>query len=278
MSERASTIAADDKPPVRSGAAAFIFVTILLDMLALGLILPILPKLVESFVDNDTARAARVTVCTRYQASMPALGGRAVDVIPIGIDTTLFPVAVRAEGPPWRLLRVASLNAVKDYPMLLRAMASIANQLPDAHLDIVGEDTLNGAVQAQCRALGLHQHVTFHGVQPTDALGQRLYGRAHVHVVSSRHEAASVAMLEAACADVPTVATRVGYAADWERDGRAIAVPVGDADALAAATVALIRNRERRAQIAAAARAWAIAHDADWTAAEFNRLYREVTR
>ena len=220
-------------------------------------------------------RAARVTVCTQYQASMPALGGRGVDVIPIGVDTALFPVALRAEGPPWRLLRVASLNAVKDYPMLLRAMASIVGQLPDAHLDIAGEDTLNGAVQAQCRALGLHQHVTFHGVQPTDALG-RFYGRAHVHVVSSRHEAASVAMLEAACADVPTVATRVGYAADWERDGRAIAVAVGDADALGTATVAFIRDRERRARIAAAARAWAIAHDADWTAVAFERLYNDV--
>ena len=59
MSEEASARAADT-PPVRSGAAAFIFVTILLDMLALGLILPILPKLVESFVDNDTATAARI--------------------------------------------------------------------------------------------------------------------------------------------------------------------------------------------------------------------------
>jgi DHA1 family tetracycline resistance protein-like MFS transporter len=46
--------------PVRSGAVAFIFVTILLDMFALGLVLPILPKLVESFVDNDTARAAEI--------------------------------------------------------------------------------------------------------------------------------------------------------------------------------------------------------------------------
>ena len=59
VSEQASAQAADT-PPVRSGAAAFIFVTILLDMLALGLILPILPKLVESFVDNDTATAARI--------------------------------------------------------------------------------------------------------------------------------------------------------------------------------------------------------------------------
>jgi DHA1 family tetracycline resistance protein-like MFS transporter len=46
--------------PPRRGAVAFIFVTILLDMFALGLILPILPKLVASFVDNDTASAARI--------------------------------------------------------------------------------------------------------------------------------------------------------------------------------------------------------------------------
>ncbi len=45
---------------MRGAAVAFIFVTILLDMLALGLIMPILPKLVESFVDNDTASAARI--------------------------------------------------------------------------------------------------------------------------------------------------------------------------------------------------------------------------
>ncbi|MGJ4947000.1 TCR/Tet family MFS transporter [Bradyrhizobium sp. HKCCYLS20291] len=44
----------------RRGAVAFIFVTILLDMLALGLIMPILPKLIESFVANDTAQAARI--------------------------------------------------------------------------------------------------------------------------------------------------------------------------------------------------------------------------
>jgi MFS transporter, DHA1 family, tetracycline resistance protein len=52
--------AAIDAPPVRNAAVAFIFVTILLDMFALGLIMPILPKLVESFVNNDTASAARI--------------------------------------------------------------------------------------------------------------------------------------------------------------------------------------------------------------------------
>ena len=46
--------------PMRGGAVVFIFVTLLLDMFALGLIMPILPKLVESFVANDTASAARI--------------------------------------------------------------------------------------------------------------------------------------------------------------------------------------------------------------------------
>jgi len=55
-----SSPAVEGVPARRGAAVAFIFVTILLDMLALGLIIPILPKLVESFVDNDTARAARI--------------------------------------------------------------------------------------------------------------------------------------------------------------------------------------------------------------------------
>jgi DHA1 family tetracycline resistance protein-like MFS transporter len=52
----------DDAPSPQAprGAVAFIFVTILLDMLAMGMIMPILPKLIESFVDNDAARAARI--------------------------------------------------------------------------------------------------------------------------------------------------------------------------------------------------------------------------
>jgi DHA1 family tetracycline resistance protein-like MFS transporter len=52
--------AAVESPAPRSAAVAFIFVTILLDMMALGIIIPVLPKLIESFVDNDTASAARI--------------------------------------------------------------------------------------------------------------------------------------------------------------------------------------------------------------------------
>lgn len=60
MSNDAGEAMAQGAAPVRRGAVAFIFVAILLDMLALGVIMPILPKLIESFVDNDTAHAARI--------------------------------------------------------------------------------------------------------------------------------------------------------------------------------------------------------------------------
>ena len=59
MSGNASQSAAE-LSPARGAAVAFIFVTILLDTLALGIIIPILPKLIESFVANDTASAARI--------------------------------------------------------------------------------------------------------------------------------------------------------------------------------------------------------------------------
>jgi MFS transporter, DHA1 family, tetracycline resistance protein len=41
-------------------ALAFVFVTVMLDMLALGMIVPVLPRLVVDFLDGDTARAAEI--------------------------------------------------------------------------------------------------------------------------------------------------------------------------------------------------------------------------
>ena len=45
--------------PARSAAVIFIFITVVLDVLALGIIVPVLPALVVDFLGGDTARAAR---------------------------------------------------------------------------------------------------------------------------------------------------------------------------------------------------------------------------
>jgi glycosyltransferase involved in cell wall biosynthesis len=221
--------------------------------------------------------AAAVTVCTTFMQQLAAQHGVRAQVIPIGAvadNPGLLPERP-AEGPPWRLLHVASINAVKDHDTLLRAMAAVVARLPDVHLDMVGADTRDGHAQRLAESLGLARHVTFHGFLTTDAL-QPLWARAHLHVVSSRHEAAGVVTLEAAMAGVPTVGTRVGYIADGDPH-RSVAVPVGDHSRLADAIVTLIGDPIQRAVIASTARTWALAHDADVTASMFDSLYRDVT-
>ncbi|HEY6375226.1 MAG TPA: TCR/Tet family MFS transporter [Edaphobacter sp.] len=47
-------------PRGRRAAAAFIFFTVSLDMLALGMIAPVLPRLIESFLHGDTSTAAQM--------------------------------------------------------------------------------------------------------------------------------------------------------------------------------------------------------------------------
>ncbi|MDG6347337.1 TCR/Tet family MFS transporter [Luteimonas sp. 8-5] len=49
---------AQTTPRVRRAALAFIFVTVLIDVLAFGVIIPVLPHLIEDFVGGDTANAA----------------------------------------------------------------------------------------------------------------------------------------------------------------------------------------------------------------------------
>jgi DHA1 family tetracycline resistance protein-like MFS transporter len=47
-------------PTPSRAAFAFIFVTVLLDMMALGIIIPVLPKLIKAFMGGDTVGAAHV--------------------------------------------------------------------------------------------------------------------------------------------------------------------------------------------------------------------------
>jgi DHA1 family tetracycline resistance protein-like MFS transporter len=44
----------------RRAAFIFVFITVLLDMLALGMIIPVLPNLIKMFMGGDTAKAARM--------------------------------------------------------------------------------------------------------------------------------------------------------------------------------------------------------------------------
>ncbi len=230
--------------------------------------------------------ATRLTVCSRYQQRLALRPRRAhgshsarrgySPVCPATNGVGDLSDTGPTHGVPWQLIHVASLNPVKDQSTLIEAMRRLLTRMPDVHLDIAGEDTLSGAIQGLVKNAAIDQRVTFHGFQPTDAL-LPLYQRAHLAVLSSRHEAAGVVVLEAAACGVPTVGTRVGHVADWAPEA-AVAVPPGDSEALADAIAATLAEPQLRDRLAARARAWTIEHDADWTAREFDTLYRNIAQ
>jgi glycosyltransferase involved in cell wall biosynthesis len=220
--------------------------------------------------------ATELTVCSEYQKRLARARGAAPALVPMGVDVERFTPVARVDGPPWRLLHVASLNPVKDQRTLLEALRHLVDRVPQVHLNITGEDTLGGEIQAIAQRLGVARRVTFHGFQSTDAL-VGFYQRAHLFVLSSRHEAANVAVLEAAACGLATVGTHVGYLADWSPDC-AVTVASGDPLALADGIASLLADPSKRRRLASAAREWTLAHDADWTATQFERIYRELSR
>ena len=222
-----------------------------------------------------TRLARRVTVCSEHQRALALAHGLQPEVVPLGVDTRLFsPRPPLPDGPPFKLLHVASLNPVKDQATLIHAVHELRARHVDVHLDIVGEDTMSGASAALVQTLGLETHVTFHGFRSSADLIP-LYHMAHLFVLSSRHEAAGVVLLEAAACGAPVVGSAVGYLADWA-PAAATSVAPASPRALADAVESLLLDRPRGEAQAALALEWAQQHDADWTARTFDALYHDV--
>lgn len=221
------------------------------------------------------AAASAVTAASGPELELLSRVGVAAHRVPLGVDhvrdwPACEPVA-RGSDEPARLIHVASLNRVKDQPMLLRAVARLATDHPGLRLDIVGDDTLGGEIQRLAQALGLAARVRFHGFLTQRQL-HPLMRQAHVSVISSRHEAGPMVALEAAVVGVPTVGTAVGHLAEWAPEA-AIVVPTGDDKALAAALDRVLTDEPLRLRLARAAALRALREDADYTAACFERLY-----
>ena len=222
--------------------------------------------------------ASAVTAASAPQLELLERLGATARRVPLGVDCVqAWPAQApvrRAPDEPARLIHVASLNRVKDQPTLLRAFAQLA-QRQAFHVDIVGEDMLGGEIQRLARALGLADRLRFHGFMTQRQL-LPLMQAAHVLVVSSRHEAGPVAVLEAAALGVPTVGTAVGHVAEWA-PAAAVAVPVSDPPSLAAALSQVLTDEAFRLRLARAAWTHAVWEDADYTARCFEALYEELT-
>ncbi len=225
-----------------------------------------------------TQCATAVTVATSWMAShVGDHGGRVDEIIPLGPDTSIFHTTTAAPAADYRLVHVGNINRVKDQALLLHAFRLVLGECADATLDIAGLDTLGGEMQNLAATLEIEEQVRFHGYLAPPQLASMLNGAA-LHVLSSRHDAGPVAVLEAAACGVLTIGTAVGHVADFGAMPQAAAVVVGGHQPalLAGGITALLSDPQRRIDVARRAHDWAVAHDSRHTSRSFESLYRRL--
>ena len=223
------------------------------------------PAVQRAFVEVERRLAARtdalVAVSDEVRDALLELRiGRPgqYQVIPYGLDLGRF-LAVEAPsgslrgslglGPEVPLVgTLGRLVAIKDHATLLAAMA----HLPGVHLAVVGDGELRPALEAQAAGLGLAGRVHFTGWS-ADVPGA--LADLDVVVLTSRNEGTPMALIEAAAAARPVVATRVGGVAAVVADGfTGHLVAAGDAEAVASRIGLLLADPAGRQAMGRAAR------------------------
>jgi len=171
--------------------------------------------------------------------------------VPLGVDDNLFhPVRQRAGDSS--LLAVGSLIPVKAHDLLLQAMCDVKRQCPRAILQIVGAGPRRSYLEHRIAEMNLLGDVTLVGPRPHDEL-PGIYSSADLLVLSSRHEAQAMVVLEAAACELPVVGTAVGSVVDLAPEA-AVAVLDHKPGSLAERIIDLLSNPEKRADLGRRAR------------------------
>jgi len=221
-------------------------------------------------------RAAQLTALTKFHAAgLAAIGIRPEQarILPLGVDRFRFPFSLKSLHPPYVFLHVAYAHPVKDVETLLRAFGRVTEKI-DAKLVIVGEGHVGGETEVHVRRLGLSSSVELTGAVPNSRLHE-FFSRAHFLLQTSRYESQAVVVNEAMASGVVVCATDVGLAHDLGPQ-YLVSAKAGDFERLAAQVLELVMDPMRYAALRAHAHEWATAHDLQWTAAEYRRIYADA--
>jgi glycosyltransferase involved in cell wall biosynthesis len=118
-----------------------------------------------------------------------------------------------------RLLAIGRLVAQKGFDRLLRALPAVMASHPQVKLDVIGDGPDRPKLERMTLELGLQEHVQFHGFVERARVPEFL-ACARVVVAPSRFEGLPYALLEAAAAGRPIVASRVGGIEQVVADGQ----------------------------------------------------------
>ncbi|MFJ5528708.1 glycosyltransferase family 4 protein [Streptomyces sp. NPDC093261] len=202
-----------------------------------------------------------------------------VHVVHIGADTDLFSPDPSVPQVPGRIVTTSSADVpLKGLVFLIEALAKVRTEHPGAHLVVVGKRPQDGPVAQAVERYGLERAVEFvKGISDAELVD--LVRSAEVACVPSLYEGFSLPAAEAMATGTPLVATTGGAIPEVAGpDGETcLAVPAGDAGALAAGLSRLLGDPELRARLGAAGRQRVLRHFTWAKAAEGTAVrYREA--
>ncbi|RPK75555.1 D-inositol 3-phosphate glycosyltransferase [Streptomyces sp. ADI97-07] len=179
-----------------------------------------------------------------------------VRVVHIGADTGLWSPDPSVAEVPGRIVTTSSADVpLKGLVHLVEALAKLRTENPRAHLVVVGRRAEDGPVAQAIERYGLQDAVEFvKGISDAELVD--LVRSAQVACVPSLYEGFSLPAAEAMATGTPLVATTGGAIPEVTGpDGETcLAVPPGDAGALAAALGRLLGDPDLRARLGAAGR------------------------
>lgn len=176
------------------------------------------------------------------------------------------------QGNSKEILFVGRLSREKNLDLLIHAWHSIAPDLPDWRLVLVGD----GDQRAQLERLAANSsRITFAGWSQNP---QTFYERASLFALSSDYEGFPVALLEALKHGVPCIATRCSSALnELNHLGESVrTVPVGDARAYAENLLDLARAPEKREAMSRLAKRVAIEFDWEIIGKKWDEILEET--
>ena len=151
-------------------------------------------------------RFPHLTVSYASLEDLAAMGipRASLTVVRNGVASTPAGVA-RSETP--RLCVLARLVPHKQVEHAFAVVARLRAEVPDLHLDVVGDGWWHEELETEVRRLGIGDAVTFHG-HVSEATRDGLLAEAWLMLLPSVKEGWGLAVLEAAVQGTPTLAYR----------------------------------------------------------------------
>ena len=191
---------------------------------------------VSRFLQRETVRAFGCTGCE-------------IEVIPNFIDPQVYDrakykTALRDQvaASDRVLMHISNFRPVKRVRDVVRIFARVRQEIPSV-LVMVGDGPDRVHAEAEARELGVDDRVFFLG--KIEAVAP-LLSAADLFLIPSQTESFGLSALEALASGVPVVGSATGGLPEVVRDGETGALcEVGDIDAMAAAAIDMLRDRDR---------------------------------